>query len=105
LAMKGIKLTRRFGPTANSDYASGPCPLKTHPQKRNNSFAVHLPTNRFQCKDTTCQKANGVGDKWGDCLNLVAAMQGIGCKDAAHKLVEWFPDVKNPASSGSGTAR
>lgn len=104
LARKGIKLTCRFG----SEYASGQCPLPMHPDKRNNSFAVHLPTNRFQCKDTTCQKTNGVGDKWGDCLNLVAAMEEIGFRDAAHQLAEWFPDVKNPAShssNGSGAVR
>jgi hypothetical protein len=98
LARRGIKLRHKMG----SDYASGPCPLRAHPKEdRGTSFGVHLPTNRFQCKNATCQKENGVGDKWGDCINLLVSIEGIGFKDAARKLDEMFPKEK-PASNGSG---
>lgn len=88
LAIKGIKLRHKIG----SEYASGPCPLRVHPQDdRGNAFGIHLPTNRFQCKNTTCQKENGVGDLWGDCINLLAGIDGIRVKEAAIQLLEWFP--------------
>jgi hypothetical protein len=100
LASRGIKLRYRVG----SEYASCPCPLKCHPSgDRGNSFSVHLPSNRFQCKQSSCAKANGVGDKWGDCINLVAAMDGVGFKEAALQLTE--QKSATPKNSGPTGAR
>jgi hypothetical protein len=99
LAARGIKLRHKMG----SEYASGPCPLRVHPKDdRGNSFGIHLPTNRFQCKNATCQKENGVGDKWGDCINLLAGMEGVELKVAARQLDEMFPKEKPAIPKNSG---
>jgi hypothetical protein len=91
----GIRLRKRVG----EDYAGSPCPLPTHPEDRNNNcFAVHLPTNRWQCKHPACGRNNGVGDKWGDCINLVATLDKISFLEAGKKLERWFPK-ENPAPS------
>ena len=97
----GIRLRRKFG----SDYASVACPLPTHPKddRNNNAFGVHLPSNRFQCKHPECAKKNGVGDKWGDCINLVMTLDNLGARAAAEKLDGWFPK-ENPAPASSPTA-
>ena len=90
----------------DEDYASAACPLPCHPKKPNNAFGVHLPTNRWQCKDTECGKKNGVGDRWGDCLNLVMTMSNYGFRQAANQLDTWFPpEIKNPALVRTGEVR
>ena len=90
----GVRLRRKFG----SDYASVSCPLPTHPKddRSNNAFGVHLPSNRWQCKHPECGRRNGVGDKWGDCINLVMTMDNLGARAAGEKLNGWFPK-ENPA--------
>ena len=87
------------------DYASAACPLPCHPKKPNNAFGVHLPTNRWQCKDTECQRKNGVGDKWGDCLNLAMTMSNYGFRQAANQLDTWFPKSKTPTHMEQGAVR
>jgi hypothetical protein len=88
----GVRLRCKFG----SEYASAACPLPTHPEhdKGNNSFGVHILTNRWQCKNTKCGAKNGVADKWGDCINLVMVLDGITARDAAIKIDTWFPREK-----------
>lgn len=90
----GVRLRRKIG----SDYASVACPLPTHPKddRSNNAFGVHLPTNRWQCKHPECGRRNGVGDKWGDCINLVMTMRNLMYKEAGQQLEDWFPK-ENPA--------
>jgi hypothetical protein len=92
----GIRLRRRF----DSEYASATCPLPTHPSddRSNNAFGVHLPSNRWQCKHPECGKKNGVGDKWGDCINLVMTLDNTGARAASIKLDGWFRK-ENPAPS------
>jgi hypothetical protein len=92
----GVRLRRKLG----SDYASVSCPLPTHPKddRSNNAFGVHLPSNRWQCKHPECGRKNGVGDKWGDCINLVMTLDNLGAKAAAERLEGWFPKG-NPAPS------
>lgn len=90
----------RFG----EQYASCACPLPTHPpdDRGNNAFGIHLPTNRWQCKHKDCARINGVGNKWGDCINLVMTMDRLDYKPAAQKLDRWFPtEYKKPAPNGS----
>jgi hypothetical protein len=85
-----------------SEYACSACPLPTHPErdKGNNCFCVHLPTNRFQCKHPDCGRRNGVGEKWGDCINLVMALDGLQPKAAAEKIAGWFPNEKAAPRNG-----
>jgi hypothetical protein len=90
----------------DEDYASAACPLPCHPKKPNSAFGVHLPTNRWQCKDKECGKKNGVGDRWGDCLNLVMTLNNYGFRQAANQLDTWFPtDNKNPAHMERGVVK
>jgi hypothetical protein len=94
----GVRLRRKYG----SDYASVSCPLPTHPQndRSNNAFGVHLPSNRWQCKHPECGRKNGVGDKWGDCINLVMTLDKLGAKAAAERLDGWFPKENAAPSHG-----
>ena len=59
---------------------------------------MHLPSNRWQCKHPACGRNNGVGDKWGDCINLVATLDNCSFLEAGKKLERWFPN-KSPAPS------
>jgi len=99
-----VQLRTRVG----SEYANCACPLPTHPKddRNNNCFAVHLRTNRFQCKHAVCGKINGVGDKWGDCINLVMVMGRMGAREAGQQLASWFPNKNAPPQdrgrAGSG---
>lgn len=93
----GVRLRKK----PDSDYASCACPLPTHPEDRNNNaFGVHLPSNRWQCKHPECAKKNGVGDKWGDCINLVAVHDTVDAKQAAERIDSWFPKEKPAHSHG-----
>jgi hypothetical protein len=93
----GVRLRKK----PDSDYASCPCPLPTHPEDRNNNaFGVHLPSNRWQCKHPECARKNGVGDKWGDCINLVTTHDSVDAKQAATLLNSWFPKDKPALSHG-----
>ncbi|HEY1757927.1 MAG TPA: hypothetical protein VGG72_21335 [Bryobacteraceae bacterium] len=94
----GVRLRRKIG----SDYASVSCPLPTHPKddRSNNAFGVHLPSNRWQCKHPECGRRNGVGDKWGDCINLVMTMRNLTYKEAGQQLENWFPKEKSAPSHG-----
>ena len=96
----GVRLRCKFG----SEYASAACPLPTHPEhdKGNNAFGVHIPTDRWQCKDTKCGAKNGVGYKWGDCINLVMVLDGITARDAAIKIDAWFPSSNSLTQEQSG---
>ena len=88
----------------DDDYASCACPLPTHPpdDRNNNCFGVHLPSNRWQCKHPACGKINGVGNKWGDCINLVSTMGRMDFRSAAKQLDSWFPNKKSGAQYGRG---
>jgi hypothetical protein len=90
----------------DSDYASCACPLPTHPQddRNNNCFGVHLPTNRYQCKHPNCAKINGVGNKWGDCINLVMTMGKMDFRSAGKQLESWFPNKKPALQNGTPEA-
>src|SRR5665213_3034930 len=95
----GIRLRKKM----DSEYATCSCPLPTHPEDRNNNcFGVHLPSNRWQCKHPACGRNNGVGDKWGDSINLVATLDKSSFLEAGKKLERWFPK-ENPASSHGET--
>jgi hypothetical protein len=91
-----VRLRCRVG----SEYACTACPLPTHPanDRGNNCFCVHLPTNRWQCKHPACK--NGVGDKWGDCINLVVCLDRKGFGAAGKQLEEWFPQEKAAPRNG-----
>lgn len=90
----GVRLRTRH----DDPYAGGPCPLPCHPQndRKETKFYLHKPTNRWQCKNDTCKAKNGVGDLWGDCINLVAVLENTSFKDAA-KLLEQRFGKENPA--------
>ncbi|HKF48294.1 MAG TPA: hypothetical protein VKB38_13110 [Terracidiphilus sp.] len=92
----GVRLRRSM---SNEEYAFAACPLPMHPagDKNNNAFNVHLPSNRWQCKHPACARMNMVGNRWGDCLNLVMALDGLPFKQAGERLERWFPENKNPA--------
>jgi hypothetical protein len=80
--------------TVGSDYASCRCPLPCHPQgDKDRNFCIHLPSNRWQCKNDSCASNNGVGDKWGDVVNLVALLENFRGSKAQYlagvKISEW----------------
>jgi hypothetical protein len=77
-----------------SEYANAACPLSTHPPdaERKGKFCVHLPSNRWQCKNAECGKKNRLGERWGDCINLVMVFEQfrLGYRECAQKLEHWF---------------
>src|ERR1022692_1807500 len=85
-----------------SEYASCRCPLPMHPQgDKDRNFCIHLPTNRWQCKNDSCSSNNGVGDRWGDCVNLVALLEGFKGNKAQYlagvKISDWSNGHKKTA--------
>ncbi len=67
----------------------GNCPLPTHTGKSKNSFAVNLQKNVWVCHSQSCVQ-NRQGQKGGDVLDFVAAMENCSLHEAALKLQEWF---------------
>ena len=86
MCVDDTKIQLRF----RGDYASGLCPLPTHkPGDKSRSFSVNVKQNYWRCFSDSCNQANG-GKRGGDCINLVAAMEGCKEKKAAQKLADWF---------------
>jgi DNA primase len=85
----GWKL-RRTGPTV----LRGRCPLPTHrSQESSESFTATLDKGTggaWSCHSQSCAAGRG-GKKGGNALDLVAAAERCSIRDAATKLIEWFP--------------
>jgi hypothetical protein len=90
---------RLYTSRSNKEYAYCQCPLPTHPKedRPNNSFNWHIVTNRWRCYHDACKMK---GDNWGDCINLVMALDHLNFTAARKKLESWFPN-KNPAPHGA----
>lgn len=83
-------------------YGSAVCPLPSHKEgDKAKNFSVDIAGNFWKCWSDSCNQNNG-GKKGGDCINFVAAMDGISQLEAAQKLSDWFGIGKeNPAPNKS----
>lgn len=89
---------RRAGEQLTAD-----CPLPTHTSRSRASFRVNWNKNIWCCKSDSCADAYKEklrGKRGGDCLDLVALKEGVGIRQAALLLLEWFPKEKAPQIGG-----
>src|SRR5262249_53562062 len=86
------------------------CPLPTHKKgDRNRSLSVNLNKDEWNCFNTSCS-AFREGQKFGNPLGFVMAMEGCDAKTAAETVIDRFdpqperviPIKKTPPSTEAG---
>lgn len=95
IALKAIPITdvlRRYNISLHikGQWGSAVCPLPTHKEgDKSKSFTVNIAGNFWRCFSESCNANNG-GKRGGDCINLVALLDGMSQLDAAKKLANLF---------------
>ena len=69
----------------------GKCPLPTHTSKAAYTFTVQVAKNIWACQSDSCIAARH-GRKGGNALDFVATMENCSIREAAVKIVSWFPE-------------